>query len=86
MVKNAYSICLNNSSMVVEGHGGSIIVILLEGDNTYLKKGDQNAEDEPDINHSDIRCWRKLFHNTDENGSQYQHGCYVDRQSCLKKE
>ena len=73
-------------SMVVDFLFLINIVQLLECENSNLKEGDNDAKDEPDIHHPNIRSWWKFLHNADKKCRHHQHHSQVYSQCRFKKE
>ena len=61
-------------------------VVLHSSDENNLSKGNHLAEDEPDVNHLDVRGWGQALHLADEDGGHHQHGGQVHTQGCIKEE
>ena len=64
-----------------------ILPVILDGsEEDDLGKGNQLAEDEPDVDHLDVgRRWQHL-HLPDEDGRRHQHYCQVCREGGLKED
>ena len=62
----------------------SMILHGCEEDN--LSKGNHLAEDEPDVDHLDVRGGGQALHLADEDGGHHQHCGQVHTQGCLKEE
>merc|ERR1712004_892979 len=51
----------------------------------HLGKGNQLAENEPDVDHLDVRGGGQALHLADEDGGHHQHGGQVHTQGCFKE-
>ena len=64
-----------------------IVSLVLHGsEKNNLCKGDHLAEDEPDVDHLDVRGGGQTLHLADEDGGHHQHSGQVHAQGCLKEE
>merc|ERR1719209_1822822 len=61
-------------------------MILHGSEKNHLSERHHLAEDEPDVNHLDVRGGGQALHLADEDGSHHQHGGQVHAQGCLKEE
>ena len=61
-------------------------MIFSSSEEDNLSKWDHLAEDEPDVDHLDVRCGGQALHLADEDGGHHQHGGQVHTQGCLKEE
>ena len=60
-------------------------VVLYGSEKDNFGKGNHLAEDEPDVNHLDVRGGGQALHLADKDGGQHQHGGQVHTQSRLKE-
>ena len=64
-----------------------ILSLVLHGsEKNNLCKGDHLAEDEPDVDHLDVRGGGQDLHLADEDGRHHQHGGEVHTQGSLEEE
>ena len=63
-----------------------ISVVLHSSKKNNLSKGKDLAEDEPDVNHPDVRGGGQALHLADKDGGHHKHGGQVHAQGRLEEE
>ena len=63
-----------------------VIVHFYDCQESHLNEWNELSKNEPNVHHSYIRCWRKFFHDTDEESGDYKHYSQVDCQGSFKEE
>ena len=61
-------------------------MILHGSEKNHLSERHHLAEDEPDVDHLDVRGGGQALHLADEDGGHHQHGGQIHAQGCLKEE
>ena len=51
----------------------------------HLGEGNQLAQDQPDVDHLDVRGGGQPLHLANEDGGHHQHVCEVDAQACFEE-
>ena len=87
MLKNTFIYLL---FLISPSHNGSCLYIILlpvalDGSlDQGESKGDEEAEDQPDVDHLGVRGWRQLLDLAREDGRHHQHDGQVHREARLK--
>ena len=63
-----------------------VSVVFHRSEENNLNERNHLAEDEPDVNHLDVRSGGQALHLADEDGGHQQHSSQIDTQSRLKEE
>ena len=63
-----------------------VSVVFHRSEENNLNERNHLAEDQPDVNHLDVRGGGQALHLADEDGGHHQHCGQVHTQGCLKEE
>ena len=64
-----------------------VVSLILHGcEEDHLGEWDHLTENQPDVDHLDVRGGGQALHLADEDGGHHQHGGQVHAQGCFKEE